>query len=203
MKPAIRRRTGAKSSFISRPNKSVANMRISYRTARQIADQAALHYPKEVCGLLAGSGKRIMKAFPVSNIADKPETQYQLQPDEQLKALKQIDADRLTWIGIYHSHPKSRPIPSPADIQQASDDGLLHLIVSLRHSEPKLKLWRIQTAAVTPIELIFDTESSLDDSNEPLSDKQKIAVILAGALSLALMLVISLTLLPPAPVILP
>ena len=178
-------------------------MSISYRAARQIADRAASHYPEEVCGLLAGSGKRITKAFPVSNIAAQPETDYQLQPAEQLKALKQIDADSLTWIGIYHSHPKSGPIPSPADIQQASDDGLLHLIVSLQRSKPKLKLWRIQAAAVSPIELTFDTQSSADPPDEPLSDKQKIAIILAGALSLVFMLAISLTLLPPAPVILP
>lgn len=177
-------------------------MSIVYRVARQIADHAASRYPEEVCGLLAGSGKRITKALPVSNIAARPETDYQLQPTEQLKALKQIDGDGLTWLGSYHSHPKSRPIPSPADIQQASDDGLLHLIVSLRQGKPKLKLWRIQAAAVTPIELTFDTQAGADQPDEALSDKQKIAIILAGALSLALMLMISLTLLPPAPVIL-
>ena len=178
-------------------------MRISYRAARQIADHATLYDPEEVCGLLAGSGNQIVKAFPVSNIAGKPETHYQLQPTEQLQAIKQIDADSLKWIGVYHSHPKSRPIPSPADIQQTSDDGLLHLIVSLQHSKPKLKLWRIQATAVTPIELNFDTQSSPEQPDEPLSDKQKIAVILAGILSLILMLVISLTLLPPAPTALP
>ena len=178
-------------------------MRISYRAARQIADHAARHNPEEVCGLLAGSENRITKVFPISNIADAPETSYRLQPAEQLQAIKQIDADGLKWIGVYHSHPRSRPIPSPADIQQASDDSLLHLIVSLRHSKPKLKLWRIQATAAAPIELLFDTESSADQPDEPLSDRQKIAVILAGVLSLIALLAVSLTLLPPAPAVLP
>ncbi len=174
-------------------------MRISYRAARQIADQAAWHNPKEACGLLAGSGNHITRAFPIKNIAAKPETHYQLEPTEQLRAIKQIDADNLTWLGVYHSHPKSLPIPSPADIQQITDDRLLHLIVSLQRPKPKLKLWRMEAAAVTPIELIFDTQSSAEEPHEPLSDQQKTAIILAGVLSLILMLVISLTLLPPAP----
>ena len=176
-------------------------MRISYRAACQIADHAARHHPEEVCGLLAGSGNRITKVFPISNIADAPETSYRLQPTEQLQAIKQIDADSLTWIGVYHSHPQSHPIPSPADIQQACDDSLLHLIVSLQRGKPKLKLWRIQATSADPIELLFDTQSKADQPDEPLSDRQKIAVILAAVLSLIAMLAISLTLLPAAPAI--
>ena len=174
---------------------------ISYRAARQIADHAFSRTPEEVCGLFAGRGRRISRVFPISSIAAEPTAAYRLEPSEQLRALKQIDAAGLEWLGVYHSHPQSDPIPSVADIQQASDEGLWHLIVSLRRSRPRLKLWHIQASAATPIDLRFDTQSSQEQPDEPLSDPQKIAVVLAAALGLILMLAVSLTLLPPAPVL--
>ena len=195
MKRAIRRKTAAKSSLIfPKPDMSVS---ISRRAARQIADHAALDYPEEACGLFAGRGGQITKVYSISNTAAQPTAEYQLAPVEQLRAIKQMDADKLDWLGVYHSHPKSAPIPSPADCQQASDDRLLHLIVSLKHRQPRLKLWRIKAAAVTPVPLHFDTDIRQPD--ESLSGGQKIAIVLAGVLSLILMLAIALTLLPPAP----
>ena len=76
-------------------------MRIAYAVARQIADLAQAQVPHEVCGLLAGKGDDISKCLPVSNIAGSREDQYELDPGEELKALKAIDAAGLRWIGDF------------------------------------------------------------------------------------------------------
>lgn len=178
-------------------------VRITYAVARQIANHAQADYPNEVCGLLAGVDHTIQSAIPISNIAQTPQTNYQMNPNDEIKALKQIDADGLDWIGIYHSHPKSSPIPSQTDINNSSDPQLFHLIVSLKDSKPKLKLWQIHTDHVSPIELMFDTQSPDDNAHEPLSNTQKVAIILTGILSVIMMLAISFSLLPPAPQITP
>lgn len=174
------------------------SVRISYAAARQIADHAARHYPHEVCGLFAGQGAHITKAIPLDNIAAEPETHYQPDPSQQLRALKQIDSDRLQWLGIYHSHPKSPPIPSAADMQAAADESLLHLIVSLQGTRHRLKLWRITATSAVPLDLSFDTEPAAPPSPS-LSAGQKAAVVIVGILSLLTLLLISFALLPPAP----
>jgi [CysO sulfur-carrier protein]-S-L-cysteine hydrolase len=174
-------------------------LQIPYHIARQIADHAQNDYPNEVCGLLAGTESKISSAIPINNIADTPQNHYQLDPSEQITALKRIDADNLQWQGIYHSHPKSHPIPSPTDITDSNDSSLIHIIVSLKDSQPKLKAWQILETSVIPIELIFDTQSPSNDAHEPLSNHQKTAIILTSIICVILMLVISFTLLPAAP----
>jgi len=174
-------------------------LQISYPIARQIADHAQTQYPDEVCGLLAGTGNHITYATPINNIADTPNTHYQLDPSQHIKALKQIDRNNLRWIGIYHSHPNSYPIPSTTDIEDNTDTNLVHLIVSLKDTQPKLKAWQIYETGVTSIDLIFDTQSPINDAHEPLSNTQKTAIILTSIICVILMLVISFTLLPAAP----
>ena len=178
-------------------------IRIAYDVARQIADHAQSYYPNEVCGLLAGIDNHIVYAIPVNNIAENPEVAYQLDPVEQLQTLKQFDNKQFEWVGVYHSHPKSPPIVSPTDIAQATDPKLIHLIVSLQHNKPQLKVWRIQKSEVEALDLIFDTETPFNIAYEPLSNSQKVAIILSGIISVLLLLIISLTLLPPAPEITP
>ena len=125
-------------------------VRIPYLVARQIADHAASQQPSEACGLLAGRTDHILAAYPLRNIARAPQARFEIDPGEQLQALKAIDEARLDWIGAYHSHPHSAPIPSRADIAECADSGLLQLIVSLARSKPQLKLWRINRDSVAP-----------------------------------------------------
>ena len=177
-------------------------MRIAYQVARQIADHAMADAPKEACGLLAGRGDEITRAYPLANIALAPGQRFRLEPDEELRALKAIDATGLDWIGVYHSHPRSAPIPSPADTAEARDAKLLHLIISLERRQPRLKLWRLDGLSAEPVELAFagDKQESADDR---LTRRQQIAIVLAGLASLLLLVMISVSLLPPAPVLTP
>ncbi len=172
--------------------------RIPYALARQIADHAQAEAPKEACGLLAGDGRAITRAIPLRNSAPSPGDHFRLAPEEQLAALKEIDADGLEWTGIYHSHPRSAPIPSRMDIEEARDAKLLHLIVSLERAKAKLKLWRIDGDSVTPIDLVFEGETRAD-ADDQFSLRHRIAVVLAGIASLLLLVAISVSLLPPPP----
>lgn len=177
-------------------------VRIPYLVARQIADHAASQQPSEACGLLAGKVDHILVAYPLTNIARAPQARFEIDPGEQLQALKAIDEAQLEWIGAYHSHPRSAPVPSRADIDECADSGLLQLIVSLRRSKPQLKLWRINRDSVAPIELVYESDNP-PESEPALSPSQQAAVIIVAIAAVLILLVISFTLLPPAPQILP
>ena len=175
---------------------------ITYAAARQIADHALSAAPNEACGILAGTPARISRAIPLENAADAPDRHFRFDPAEQLAALKALDAAGLGWVGVYHSHPRTPPIPSPADIEAVTDSGLLQLIVSLERAKPKLKLWRVDRSSVTPIALSLDTDGGAA-ADDGLSRHQQVAMVIAAITSVLLLLAISLMLLPPAPEITP
>lgn len=190
-------------------------IRIVPRAAREILHDARTRVPDEACGLLGGDGTTILRALPIANIASNKRSSFALQPAEQLCALKQLDADNLVWMGVYHCHPRSAAIPSPADSAASSDPKLLQLIVSLQHSQAELRLWRIDGAGVAPLELIFAPPCPSESSRRAGADWQmpyaqsesprteRAAIITAALISLMLVLAISFTLLPPAPSITP
>lgn len=173
---------------------------IPYPVARQIADHSLAESPLEACGLLAGTDEQITAAFPISNKAQAPEKRYKLDPNEQLQALKAIDHARLEWIGVYHSHPRSAPIPSIADVNEWADNGHFQLIVSLEHSTPQLKLWRLCETSVSPVDLIYDAAKRPE--HEPaLTRSQQTALLIVIIAAVLIVLIISFSLLPAAPVI--
>ena len=173
-------------------------MRIPYQVARQIANHAAAEAPNEACGLIAGDSRTISRAIPLRNSAANVDARFQVDAAEQLAALKALDAEGLDWLGVYHSHPRSAPIPSQADIDESNDPKLLHLIVSLERAKPQLKLWRIDGLAVRPVDLVFDTEA-VDQDDSTISTPQRVAIVVAAIASLLLLVTISIALLPPAP----
>ena len=175
---------------------------IRYAAARQIADHALSAAPNEACGILAGTPERISRAIPLANAADTPDRHFRFDPAEQLAALKALDAAGLGWVGVYHSHPRTPPIPSPADIEAVADSGLLQLIVSLESAKPKLKLWQVDRSSVTPIALSFDKDSGAA-IDAGLNRSQQAAMVIAAIASVLLLLAVSLMLLPPAPEITP
>jgi proteasome lid subunit RPN8/RPN11 len=83
--------------------------------------------PFEGCGLLAGLGRLVIDVHPVPNIM-RSETGYRMDPEEQVRALLWIEAQRLDLLAIYHSHPAGPPVPSKIDRQQAAYPEAAHMI---------------------------------------------------------------------------
>jgi len=77
------------------------------------------------------------------NVHPTPTTRYVIDPREQLKAFRSIDAAGEELIGIYHSHPVSQPYPSPTDRAEAHYPDALYVLVSLRTGEPEVRAFRM------------------------------------------------------------
>jgi proteasome lid subunit RPN8/RPN11 len=72
-----------------------------------------------------------------------PTTRYVIDPREQLKAFRSIDAAGEELLGIYHSHPVSQPYPSPTDRAEAHYPDAVYVLVSVRTSTPEVAGFRI------------------------------------------------------------
>ncbi len=166
------------------------------RVAEQIKTAAKEAAPEEACGVLIGKGILISGAIPVPNAAAFPERAYVLDPPSLLKAINHAQTTDQELLGFYHSHPKHDPRPSSLDIREWNYPDLLMIIISL--TADKIAAWRVNGVEVTPIELTFDAASSTV-AEIPLSNAGKTAIIVSVILAILAVLVVSFTLLPPAP----
>ncbi len=175
------------------------SLRLSQQQVQSIVDHCIQSLPDEACGLIAGKKEKAARIIPIKNVSDNPKRHYQMDANGQLKALKLIDDEALDWIGVFHSHPDSAPIPSQEDIREAelNTPDIVHLIVSLQHNKSRLQAWHIHDAQVDDVELLIGQQRS--EGIEPLSRLQFWSVLFAILIAVMLLLTISFTLLPPEP----
>ncbi len=114
--------------------------------------------PNEACGLLAGpvlagEGGSPTRFLPLANAAASP-YRYLIDPQDQLRAIIDIDdAGEEVW-GIVHSHVTSPAVPSDTDVGLAAWPDALYLICSLAGEEPVIRTWSIRAGAVSEVGLV-------------------------------------------------
>lgn len=118
-------------------------MQLSAALRDEIVAHAREEAPREACGLLAGRDGGISRVIRCVNVHATPTTRYVIDPREQLKAFRAIDAAGEELVGIYHSHPLSQPYPSPTDRAEAHYPDALYVLVSLRSAMPEIRAFRI------------------------------------------------------------
>ena len=175
------------------------SLRLSHEKMQEIVDHAKNAFPNEACGLIAGLEGQASEIIAIKNIAENPQAHYMMDANEQLQALKHFDNQGIEWLGVYHSHPNSKPIPSLEDIDSAelNTSNLCHVIVGLEHQKVTLQAWHIHNGEVNPVEILIGQQESY--SIAPMSKVQIWAIILAIIIGIILLLLMSFSLLPPAP----
>ena len=121
---------------------------------RAVYDSIVAHcdreYPKEACGLLAGTDGSVAQAYPMTNVENSP-IGYAMDPKEQLLVEKQMRQRQQRLIGIYHSHTASDAYPSSVDVSLAISPDVSYVLVSLKNRrQPVLNSYRIDGARITP-----------------------------------------------------
>ncbi|MFN8519216.1 MAG: M67 family metallopeptidase [Chloroflexota bacterium] len=113
--------------------------------------------PNEACGLLAGpvlagAGGSPTRFLPLANAAASP-YRYLIDPQEQLRAVLDIeDAGEEVW-GIVHSHVASPAVPSDTDVGLAGWPDALYLICSLASEPPAIRAWSIRDGVVAEVDV--------------------------------------------------
>jgi proteasome lid subunit RPN8/RPN11 len=173
---------------------------LSEAHAREMVHYARSDAPRETCGLIAGKGKVVQRVVPLPNAASDAQKRYLIDPAAYIRALTGLEKEGLSLIGFYHSHPDGEPIPSPTDIREAAYPDAVYVIVGLRDIKASLLAWQIRAGRVESVEICTETPTEMYD-DVTLSRAQKFAIILSAVLALIFLVLLSLSLLPPAPVI--
>ena len=127
----------------------------------KIVEHARNCLPEEACGLIAGTEengvKSIKKVYLLENTDHSPE-HFNISPQDQLKAIKDMRAQGLMPLGNWHSHPETPSRPSEEDKRLFFDSKARYLILSLMEKDnPVLRAFIVQNhtdVSQDPLELI-------------------------------------------------
>lgn len=121
----------------------------------EMINHAEAEAPNECCGLLSGKEGRVSEVYKIANLpADSPAIadlkvppdrrfRYVMDPQEQLRAFKEMRKNRTDLLAIYHSHPHSPAYPSATDVRLAFYTDVYYLIISLEKEKPIVRAFRI------------------------------------------------------------
>jgi [CysO sulfur-carrier protein]-S-L-cysteine hydrolase len=130
------------------------SIRIETAVLRQMQSHARQQPPIECCGMLAGRDAVTTRAFPATNAAKNPATEYEIAPKQLFQLTRDIRAAGLELLGIYHSHPNGKNDPSPRDIEQAYYPDVAYFIISpLPNAEKPLRAFSIINGQVSELEI--------------------------------------------------
>ncbi len=86
--------------------------------------------PEECCGLLGGDPRMARSAYPLRNVAPRPEAAYEAAPEELFDAQRLMRARGESLVAVYHSHPRSAdPEPSATDVRLAFYPSAIYFII--------------------------------------------------------------------------
>lgn len=97
---------------------------------RQLLHWAEMAGEHECCGLLRGTGDRVVTVELAQNVAADPTRHFEIDPAALISAAKDVRSGGIPVLGFFHSHPNGMAAPSPADVAQAAPDEHIWLIIT-------------------------------------------------------------------------
>jgi proteasome lid subunit RPN8/RPN11 len=129
-------------------------MKISQALIDEMVAHARADLPNECCGMIGGRDGEATKIVRVENAAASP-LRYEMDPQGQFDALKEIEGAGDELIGIYHSHTRSAAYPSQTDVNEAVMwPEQAYVIVSLEDEDaPDVKAYDLADLKIADVEL--------------------------------------------------
>ncbi|MGH9372619.1 MAG: Mov34/MPN/PAD-1 family protein [Vicinamibacterales bacterium] len=112
--------------------------------------------PNECCGLLIGEGLTVHEAVPSRNLDPAPTTRYRIDPAVHIAANRRLRGTERSVVGFYHSHPRSSPVPSAADREEAYYPGFIWMIVSLQASHGEMAAYQLNGGDFTSLAIVSE-----------------------------------------------
>jgi proteasome lid subunit RPN8/RPN11 len=128
------------------------NLTINPGILDAVVQHAQAAYPNEGCGLLVGRSSA-ERFIAITNISASP-TEYDMDPAELIRVLRELRGTGERLFAIYHSHPQGPAELSRKDIERAYYPEAAQVVVSLSdQGHPQTAAFRIIDGAAIPIEL--------------------------------------------------
>jgi proteasome lid subunit RPN8/RPN11 len=131
-------------------------LRISGAVLADMTAHARLEAPRECCGLLVGGAGRVQENVRTPNL-EPGVSRFLVDPAAHFALIKRLRGTAREIVGAYHSHPRSGPQPSSADIAEAISDDFLCVIVSLAgEGGPVTRAYRFRNGEAEELRVLED-----------------------------------------------
>ena len=123
---------------------------LTHDLQQKIFQQMEATYPNEgggfLLGHLDGDDIRVEAITQVENIFETEEQyhRYAMTPQDWMRLEDEADAQGLTLVGYYHSHPDSPAIPSEYDREYALPNFLYIITSVMDERAVDMKVWRLR-----------------------------------------------------------
>jgi proteasome lid subunit RPN8/RPN11 len=132
----------------------MTTIQLSRTLVNQLLTQAQHDASNETCGLIAAKNNIASRVYPVRNVAGDKQHLFEMDPEEQIHAMKTMREAGEELFAIYHSHPDAPASPSATDLEQASYRDVLYLIISLNTKGVlEMRAYKIQQDSFEPVDL--------------------------------------------------
>jgi len=136
-----------------------AELILPRKLVNQILTHAQQHEHSESCGLISSLAGMPAHYYAVKNIAGDPETRFEMEPRQQIAAMKHMREHGEELLAIVHSHPTSPPVPSATDMQASAYPDAYYLIVSLNTKGVlELRGYKIIDGSMQAVDLHYEHE---------------------------------------------
>jgi proteasome lid subunit RPN8/RPN11 len=107
-------------------------------------------FPNETCGLLAmDANDDLQMVFCLTN-HDQSEHRFTIDPAEHFGCIRYAERNGWRIGGVFHSHTKSQPYPSDADVDGGGDPSWLNVIVGpVVGLNPSVRAFRFDEGVVS------------------------------------------------------
>jgi proteasome lid subunit RPN8/RPN11 len=132
---------------------ATAGLHLSRELYEVMIDHLRSTLPLEGCGIIACKSGVAVKVFPGTN-TESSETRYNMDLTEIVEAFDEIDRCGWQLGALFHSHPRSTPVPSETDLTHAYYPDALMVIVSFASEPPEARAFRVDgEVREVPIEI--------------------------------------------------
>ena len=129
------------------------------KLVNQILTHAQQHEHTESCGLISASAGKPAHYYAVKNIAAEPAIRFEMEPRQQIAAMKHMREQDEELLAIVHSHPQSPPTPSATDMQESGYPDAYYIIVSLNtRGVLEMRGFRSADGDMKPVDLRYEHE---------------------------------------------
>lgn len=129
-----------------------------------IREHAKNVYPEECAGALFGKldsdDRVIIESMKLDNADDEESRKrnFEISPEDYMKAEKYADESNMVLAGIYHSHPDNPAVPSQKDLMKAMP-VFSYVIISIKDGEQaELRSWIINKQGLFEEETVESVE---------------------------------------------
>ncbi|NOX08195.1 MAG: M67 family metallopeptidase [Gammaproteobacteria bacterium] len=129
-------------------------IKLSRVLVNQLLTHAQSSPEQEICGLVSARDGVANHSYPIKNSATDPGRIFEMAPQQQIDAMRQMREQGDELFAIYHSHPHASAEPSLADIQQSAYPDTCYLIISLDiEGVLEMRAWQLRDDGVVAVDI--------------------------------------------------